>query len=53
MNDIIINNHVVVPLVDAAEKYSHARWLNQENFGAGQFELLYWNIANWNGDRPS
>lgn len=53
LNDIIINNHVVVPLVDAAEKYSHARWLNQENFGAGQFELLYWNIANWNGDRPS
>ena len=53
MNDIVINDWVVIPLVDAAEKYSHARWLNQENFGAGQFELLYWNIANWNGDRPS
>ncbi len=53
MNDIVINDHVVIPLVDAAEKYSHARWLNKDNFGAGQFELLYWNIANWNGDRPS
>ncbi len=53
MNDIVINDWVVIPLVDAAEKYSRARWLNEENIGAGQFELLYWNIANWNGDRPS
>jgi peptide/nickel transport system substrate-binding protein len=53
MNDIVINEHVVVPLVDAGEKFSQARWLNEENIGYGPFELLYWNIANWNGDRPS
>jgi len=53
LNDMIINEHVVVPLVDAGEKYSIARWLNEENVGAGPFELLYWNIANWNGERPS
>ena len=42
-----------LPLVDAGEKYSQARWLNEGNIGYGPFELLYWNIANWNGDRPS
>jgi peptide/nickel transport system substrate-binding protein len=53
MNDLIINDFAVVPLVDAGEKFSQARWLNEGNIGYGPFELLYWNIANWNGDRPS
>ncbi|HWV35698.1 MAG TPA: hypothetical protein VNZ55_08695, partial [Thermomicrobiales bacterium] len=53
MNDILINDHAVIPLVDVGEKYASARWLNDGNIGAGPFELLYWNIANWNGDRSS
>jgi peptide/nickel transport system substrate-binding protein len=51
MNDLIINDFAVIPLVDAGEKFSQARWLNEENIAYGPFELLYWNIANWNGER--
>ncbi|MGB3307726.1 MAG: peptide ABC transporter substrate-binding protein [Thermomicrobiales bacterium] len=51
MNDILINDHAVIPLVDVGEKTAAARWLNEENFGFGPFELVYWNIANWNGSR--
>lgn len=52
MNDIIITDHAVIPLVDVGEKFSMARWLTEENLGYGPFELLYWNVANWNGTRP-
>ncbi len=49
MNDHIIDNIVVVPLVArAAEKYALANTLNDENVGGSLFEALYWNIANWN-----
>ncbi|HWV25489.1 MAG TPA: peptide ABC transporter substrate-binding protein, partial [Thermomicrobiales bacterium] len=51
MNDILINDHAVIPLVDVGEKIAAARWLNEENFGFGPFELAYWNIANWIGSR--
>lgn len=51
MNDIIIDDHAVIPLVDVGEKIAAARWLNEGNFGFGPFELAYWNIANWNGTR--
>jgi peptide/nickel transport system substrate-binding protein len=52
MNDIVINDWAVVPLVDAGEKYAQARWLSEENVAHGPFELLHWNIANWTGNRP-
>jgi peptide/nickel transport system substrate-binding protein len=52
MNDIVINDWAVVPLVDAGEKYAQARWLSEENIAHGPFELLHWNIANWTGNRP-
>ena len=52
LNDILITDHAVIPLVDVGEKIAAARWLTEENLGYGPFELIYWNIANWNGTRP-
>lgn len=51
MNDILITDHAVIPLVDVGEKFSMAKWLTEENIGYGPFELLYWNVANWTGNR--
>jgi peptide/nickel transport system substrate-binding protein len=49
MNDIIINDVVLIPLVQrAAEKYALAKSLRKENIAGGPFESLYWNIVNWN-----
>ncbi len=48
MNDIIINDVVVIPLVNrAAEKYAIANGFVEENIAGSNFEALYWNIANW------
>ena len=49
MNDIIIDDIVLIPLVQrASEKYALAKTLRNDNVGGGPFEALYWNIANWN-----
>jgi peptide/nickel transport system substrate-binding protein len=49
MNDIIINDIVLIPLVQrASEKYALVKSMRKENIAAGSFESLYWNIANWN-----
>jgi peptide/nickel transport system substrate-binding protein len=49
MNDIVINDYVIVPLVArAVEKYAALNTLNNENVAGSLFEALYWNIANWN-----
>ena len=49
MNDIIIDDVVLIPLVQrASEKYALAKSLRKENIAGGSFEALYWNIANWN-----
>ncbi|MGH2558351.1 MAG: peptide ABC transporter substrate-binding protein [Thermomicrobiales bacterium] len=49
MNDILINEVVVIPLVQrAAAKFAIANTLNPENIAASDWEVLYWNIANWN-----
>jgi len=49
MNDIVVNDVVVIPLVQrATEKYGIAKTLNNDNVEGGPFEALYWNIANWN-----
>ena len=49
MNDIVVDDVVVIPLVQrASEKYGIAKTLNHANIEGGAFESLYWNIANWN-----
>ncbi len=48
MNDLLVNEQVVVPLVQrAAEKLAVGSRLVVENIAAGSFETVYWNIANW------
>jgi hypothetical protein len=48
MNDLVINNHVIVPLVQVVGNTGVSRKLNQENLGLAAFSYDYWNIANWN-----
>lgn len=49
LNDIVINEVGVVPLVNrAADKYAIATTLRDENVAVSDFEVNYWNIANWN-----
>lgn len=49
MNDILINDFVMIPLVArAAEKYALLNTLRDANIAGSLSEVLYWNIANWN-----
>jgi len=49
LNDILINDVAVIPLVNrAADKYGISKTLRDENIGVGAFEYNYWNIVNWN-----
>src|SRR3990170_2122208 len=49
LNDIVINEVAVIPLVNrAADKYAISTTLYDENVGVSDFEVNYWNIANWN-----
>ena len=49
MNDILIEDVAIVPLVNrSAGKYGIATTLRDENVGVSDFEVDYWNIANWN-----
>lgn len=49
LNDIIIEEVAVIPLVNrAADKYAISNTLYDENVGVSDFEVNYWNIANWN-----
>jgi len=48
LNDILVNDGAVIPLVQVAEKSAAATWLNEANFSFGPFGYNYWNIANWN-----
>lgn len=49
MNDILVEEQVVIPLVQrAAEKLAVGSRLRTDNIAAGPFETVYWNIANWN-----
>ena len=48
MNDMVIADYVVIPLVQrAADKYGIVNTLRDENVALGPFESNYWNIANW------
>jgi peptide/nickel transport system substrate-binding protein len=51
LNDILIENYVVIPLVQRAggsTSYAVSNRINSENIAASQWDSLYWNIANWN-----
>jgi peptide/nickel transport system substrate-binding protein len=49
MNDILINDVAVIPLVNrAADKYAISVTLRDENVALSPFEQNYWNIVNWN-----
>ena len=50
LNDIIIENYVVIPLVQrsaGSSSYALSNRLNQANISASSWDGLYWNIANW------
>src|SRR5215204_1403541 len=49
MNDILIEDVAIVPLVNrSAGKYGIVTTLRDENVAVSDFEVDYWNIANWN-----
>jgi peptide/nickel transport system substrate-binding protein len=49
LNDILINDVAVIPLVNrASDKYGISTTLRDENVALSPFEYNYWNIANWN-----
>jgi peptide/nickel transport system substrate-binding protein len=48
MNDLVIADHVTVPLVRVGSKNGVSNTLNEENLELGPFSYHYWNIANWN-----
>jgi peptide/nickel transport system substrate-binding protein len=48
MNDLIVNDFVVVPLVARPDQlYAFSNRIVEENIGASAWEPLFWNIANW------
>ncbi len=53
MNDHLIDNNVLIPLVAVAERSACATWMNEESIQLGPFGMDYWNIANWYGTPPS
>jgi peptide/nickel transport system substrate-binding protein len=48
MNDHIVMNNVVNPLVVVGSPRGSSRRLRQENLAMAAFSYDYWNIANWN-----
>jgi peptide/nickel transport system substrate-binding protein len=48
MNDMVILNNVVVPLVIVGSPRGVSKRLREENLGLAPFSYDYWNIANWN-----
>lgn len=49
LNDIVIEEVAVIPLVNrSADTYAISNTLVAENVAMSDFDLNYWNIANWN-----
>ncbi len=48
MNDIIINNNVILPLVVVGSPRGASKRLRHENIELAAYSYDYWNIANWN-----
>ncbi len=47
MNDHLVENQVVIPLVQRGNVIGVSNRLSQENIAPGSFETDYWNIENW------
>lgn len=52
MNDHLIDNNVLIPMIAVAERSACAAWLDEDAIQLGPFNMDYWNIANWYGDQP-
>lgn len=48
LNDIVINDRVIIPLVVVGAARGVSKRLNPENIALAPFSYDYWNIANWN-----
>ena len=48
MNDIVINNNVILPLVVVGSPRGASKRLRAENIELAAYSYDYWNIANWN-----
>lgn len=48
MNDHLIENFVIVPLVVVGTPRGMSKRLREENISLAPFSYDYWNIANWN-----
>jgi peptide/nickel transport system substrate-binding protein len=48
MNDIVILEHVIIPLILVGTPRGMSRQLRYENIQLAPFSYDYWNIANWN-----
>ena len=49
LNDILIEDVSVIPLVQrAAESFAITNNINPDMIAGSSWEVLYWNIANWN-----
>ena len=47
MNDLVINDHAIVPLVRVGTKQGASKKLNADNIAPAAFSYDTWNIANW------
>jgi peptide/nickel transport system substrate-binding protein len=53
LNDIMVENTVIIPLVQrAAETFAITNNINADPIAASAWETLYWNMANWNEVAP-
>ncbi len=48
MNDHLVLNHVLVPLILVGTPRGMSKRLREENISLAPFSYDYWNIANWN-----
>jgi peptide/nickel transport system substrate-binding protein len=48
MNDHVINNYVILPLVVVGSPRGASKRLRHENLELAAYSYDYWNIANWN-----
>lgn len=53
MNDILIHNDVLLPIVLTNNPRAISRRLNANNIARAAFSYDYWNIANWNWNPES
>lgn len=53
MNDLVIHNDVVLPIVIANNPRAINKRLNRTNISPAAFSYDYWNIANWNWEPES